>query len=476
MSNIGFIGVVNIERREKIYVYQEDKASYKKGDISKSAAGHMHVKFVNLSTGEVQNFGFESSYIEAFGDGQVVHHDSEAYIGKPDLISPFALDYENGNNAIKYWENLEEFPNDYNLFIDSCIDKVIESFRAANVKIGTGDGELVPSWNIPFVDAANKKDWQEKSQNLTKEEKEKIEIFMDIIKHDTLKDDDFKHLAKLPLKELQIFHEEFLLIEQERERILEKHKELGAIGISNVLKMNLEQLKQFEKATEQFALYDPIALDLDGNGKIDTLSLENGVFFDHNGDKVAFKSSWVNSSDGILARDINGDGKITSGAELFGNFTKLKNGELAKNGAQALKDLDDNNDGIFDSNDKAFNEILVWQDKNSDGISQKNELKTLSEHNIKSIDLEFSTDNTALDKDNKQILIGSFSTNISNESKNNLASDIDFSVDTVEREMAESAGLVKETGFVRDFKPGLSKDIGEFYAKYKGLDNPKISA
>ena len=51
-----------------------------------------------------------------------------------------------------------------------------------------------------------------------------------------------------------------------------------------------------------------------------------------------------------------------------------------------------------------------------------------------------------------------------------------FSVNTVEREMAESVGLVKGTGFVRDFKPGLSKDIGEFYAKYKGLDNPKISA
>ena len=186
----------------------------------------------------------------------------------------------------------------------------------------------------------------------------------------------------------------------------------------------------YDKASDiiNIGLYDPIALDLDGNGKIDTLSLENGVFFDHNGDKVAFKSSWVNSSDGILARDINGDGKITSGAELFGNFTKLKNGELAKNGAQALKDLDDNNDGIFDSNDKAFNEILVWQDKNSDGISQKNELKTLSEHNIKSIDLEFMADNTALDKDNKQILVGSFAIN---DSDNSLASDIDFSVNSI---------------------------------------------
>ena len=207
---------------------------------------------------------------------------------------------------------------------------------------------------------------------------------------------------------------------------------------SNEYKLLSDKLKALSIATannladtKNISLYDPIALDLNANGKIDTLSLENGVFFDHNGDKVAFKSSWVNSSDGILARDIDGDGKITSGAELFGNFTKLKNGELAKNGAQALKDLDDNNDGIFDSNDKAFNEILVWQDKNSDGISQKNELKTLNEHNIKSIDLEFMADNTALDKDNKQILIGSFSTNISNESKNNLASDIDFSVNSI---------------------------------------------
>ena len=66
-------------------------------------------------------------------------------------------------------------------------------------------------------------------------------------------------------------------------------------------------------------------------------------------------------------------------------------------------------------------------------------------------------DNTALDKDNKQILIGSFSTNISNESKNNLASDIDFSVDTIGREMAESAGLVKGTGFVRDFNQVLAR-------------------
>ena len=35
--------------------------------------------------------------------------------------------------------------------------------------------------------------------------------------------------------------------------------------------------------------------------------------------------------------------------------------------------------------------------------------------------------------------------------------------------MTESAGLVKDTGFVRDFKPELSREIESFYALYKEL-------
>ena len=44
-----------------------------------------------------------------------------------------------------------------------------------------------------------------------------------------------------------------------------------------------------------------------------------------------------------------------------------------------------------------------------------------------------------------------------------------FSLNTVEREMTESAGLIKGTGFVRDFKPELSKEIESFYASYKDM-------
>ena len=63
-----------------------------------------------------------------------------------------------------------------------------------------------------------------------------------------------------------------------------------------------------------------------------------------------------------------------------------------------------------------------------DAKAEAGELKSLKEHGIKSINLEFNSDNTALDKDNKQILVGSFSIN---DSDNALASDTLFSVKSV---------------------------------------------
>ena len=73
--------------------------------------------------------------------------------------------------------------------------------------------------------------------------------------------------------------------------------------------------------------------------------------------------------------------------EVFGiNFIK-QNDNKAKDGSAALADLDTNKDGVFDNKDNKFNKIKVWQDKNQDGLSQTSELKTLAQHNIKSINL-----------------------------------------------------------------------------------------
>ena len=134
---------------------------------------------------------------------------------------------------------------------------------------------------------------------------------------------------------------------------------------------------------------DPVVIDLDGNG-VETLS-GRGVNFDHGGDGVKELSAWAASSDGFLVRDLNGDGKISTGRELFGNHTQLQDGSTASNGYQALHDLDDNLDGMLDRHDKAWSSLKIWQDKNSNGETDAGELFTLDDVGIEAIDIQYTS-------------------------------------------------------------------------------------
>jgi hypothetical protein len=69
----------------------------------------------------------------------------------------------------------------------------------------------------------------------------------------------------------------------------------------------------------------PIMLDLDGDG-VETVSLNNGTYFDHAADGFAEQTGWVGKDDGLLVRDLNGNGVIDSGRELFGSETLLADG------------------------------------------------------------------------------------------------------------------------------------------------------
>ena len=122
-----------------------------------------------------------------------------------------------------------------------------------------------------------------------------------------------------------------------------------------------------EEKTSAEEIRSPLAIDLDGDG-IETISVDNGVYFDHDGNGFAEKTGWIGSDDALLVRDINENGQIDNGSELFGNQTILSNGEKAANGFEALADLDSNHDGVFDGDDEAFGEIKVWQDFNQNGV------------------------------------------------------------------------------------------------------------
>lgn len=71
--------------------------------------------------------------------------------------------------------------------------------------------------------------------------------------------------------------------------------------------------------------YDPLTLDLDGDG-IETIAAAgfSGSLFDHNRDGIRTATGWVSADDGLLVRDLNGNGKIDNGGELFGDNTLLK--------------------------------------------------------------------------------------------------------------------------------------------------------
>ena len=105
-------------------------------------------------------------------------------------------------------------------------------------------------------------------------------------------------------------------------------------------------------------LYDPLALDLDGDGAISVIGANDGsVYFDHDCDGVAFRSSWISSNDGLLVFDRNSNGTIDNGSELFGNFTPKFDGNLATDGFNALSDFDTNNDGIISNLDDKFTNL-----------------------------------------------------------------------------------------------------------------------
>ncbi|MPY23276.1 calcium-binding protein, partial [Shewanella sp. YLB-07] len=207
---------------------------------------------------------------------------------------------------------------------------------------------------------------------------------------------------------------------------------------------------------------DPLVFDLDGDG-IETVSSDAGIIFDHDGDGIKQGTGWVGADDGLLVLDINGNGTIDSGKELFGDNTDLANGEKAYNGFAALRDLDSNGDGIIDSNDAVYSQLKIWQDANQDGISQASEMKTLSELDIASINLNDAEYVNQIQEDN---LISFTSEYTDSEGNAHSFGTLDFAVNGFHREFdaiaisEEAQGVVdfKGSGYVRDLREAATQN------------------
>ena len=177
-----------------------------------------------------------------------------------------------------------------------------------------------------------------------------------------------------------------------------------------------ELSSDMDKILDKWALNDnfgsqdlslpPVALDLNGNGITSTPLDNSQAYFDYINDGRRNKTAWIEKGDGILAVDINKDGIINNSFELFGSNSKLKNGTYAKDGVQALKEFDSDNNGVIDERDERFGELLLWQD-NGDGKCGKDEVKSLKELGISSISLK-TTEDTQSENGNKITASGEF--------------------------------------------------------------------
>lgn len=100
-------------------------------------------------------------------------------------------------------------------------------------------------------------------------------------------------------------------------------------------------------------------------------------------------TDWPTPATPWLALDVNKDGMIDSGRELFGSGTRIDGNRRARNGFMALAALDTDNNGRIDASDKRFDELVLWSDHDGDKRGSFAEMEPLSVRSILSIELDY---------------------------------------------------------------------------------------
>ena len=142
---------------------------------------------------------------------------------------------------------------------------------------------------------------------------------------------------------------------------------------------------------------DPLIIDLDGDRNVVRERFDSFAYFDLDNDGFAEHVAWSLPEDGFLVRDLNGNGSIDNGTEMFGGGrTEVDAGELGREGTAGFDELgvlDSNADGIISAADADFESLRVWVDANGDARTDVGELKLLSDLGIVSISLDILKSN-----------------------------------------------------------------------------------
>lgn len=130
----------------------------------------------------------------------------------------------------------------------------------------------------------------------------------------------------------------------------------------------------------------PLIVDLSGKRRIRLADAPRR--FDIDGDGQTERIDWLDGDSGFIALDINNNGRIDSGRELFGSATVDQlDFKLYKQGFAALAAYDVDKNGVIDAHDPVYAKLLVWRDRNSNARTDAGELRPLMFHNIVSLNV-----------------------------------------------------------------------------------------
>ncbi|MET1110645.1 MAG: cadherin domain-containing protein, partial [Allosphingosinicella sp.] len=148
--------------------------------------------------------------------------------------------------------------------------------------------------------------------------------------------------------------------------------------------------------------FGPVVLDLAGAGLSEAFSSQT-VNIDLHGSGTKQSLRWLNSGFAFLALDRNGDGIVSEGSDI--SFMGDVAG--AASDLEGLAAYDSDGDGQLDSDDSRYGDFKVWQDLNSDGISQAGEMKSLAEAGIASISLARTPTGQQLNNTSGHVIVNS---------------------------------------------------------------------
>ncbi len=167
-----------------------------------------------------------------------------------------------------------------------------------------------------------------------------------------------------------------------------KGKAFTADGREIDFNIDVHMSREFEKMSEERIKFDigncvdPLVINLQpGVTKVS----DQEFYFDLDADGKEDKIKSLSSGSGFLALDINSDGRINDGSELFGTKTG--------NGFEELARFDTDKDGWIDEDDEIFDKLRVWvrEDDGSDklldlkeaGVGAINLMNAHTEYSIK---------------------------------------------------------------------------------------------